>query len=40
MEEKLKERLMSEFHFQDAVGFGVCVEMELDKKYSLEELDL
>lgn len=26
MEEKLKERLMREFHFQDAVGFGVCVE--------------
>lgn len=26
MEEKLKERLMIEFHFQDVAGFGVFVE--------------
>lgn len=26
MEEKLKERLMREFHFQNVAGFGVCVE--------------
>lgn len=26
MEEKLKERLMREFYFQDVAGFGVCVE--------------